>query len=156
MEALSGTSFDKTQKTMYIIEGLVYYLPPAAFKRQLTCISETAVVGSRLFFDFLHLSTLSGEVFHPGFETLMVSVWNKGETMYSGVDERPEAINCLLRKFGFKLSETLDAKQIQKRYLPHLEWKDNKPPVSVFFGYIAAEKIMAPIKRQDTWDKKRQ
>jgi len=153
MEALSGTTFDKTQKTMYIIEGLVYYLPPLAFKRQLTCISETAVVGSRLYFDFLHLSTLSGDKFHPGFETLMVSVWNKGEHMYSGVDERPEAINCLLKKFGFKLTEALDAKAIQGRYLTHLEWKDNQPPVSPYFGYIAAEKIMAPIKRMDTFEK---
>jgi hypothetical protein len=32
-----------------------------------------------------------GEAWHPGFETLMVSVWNKGEHFYSGVDERKEA-----------------------------------------------------------------
>lgn len=57
---------------MYMIEGLTYYLPPDAFKQQLQCISDCAVVGSRLYFDFLHLSTLSGEKWHPGFETLMV------------------------------------------------------------------------------------
>lgn len=72
MAALSSTSFDSTKRTMFIIEGLVYYLPPAAFKQQLTAISETAVRGSRLFFDFLHLDALSGDVFRPGLETLLV------------------------------------------------------------------------------------
>lgn len=33
---------------------------------------------------------MSGEAFYPGFETLMVSVWNKGEHFLSGVNERPE------------------------------------------------------------------
>lgn len=57
---------------MFIIEGLVYYLPPEAFKQSLTSISETAVAGSRLFFDFLHLESLSNEVLHPGLETLLM------------------------------------------------------------------------------------
>jgi O-methyltransferase involved in polyketide biosynthesis len=57
---------------MFIIEGLVYYLPPAAFKSSLTGISETAVAGSRLFFDFLHLDALSNEITMPGLETLLV------------------------------------------------------------------------------------
>ena len=71
-------------------QGLVYYLPPAAFKRLLASVGALAPAGSRLLFDFLHLATLAGERFHPGFETLMVSVWNKGEPFLSGVDERPE------------------------------------------------------------------
>jgi hypothetical protein len=57
---------------MFIIEGLVYYLPPEAFKKSLTGISETAVAGSRLFFDFLHLDALANEIVMPGLETLLV------------------------------------------------------------------------------------
>jgi O-methyltransferase involved in polyketide biosynthesis len=71
-EALKPTSFDPKQRTLFMTEGLVYYLPPAAFQQQLESISTNAAMGSRLFFDFLHLSTLSGENWHPGFETLMV------------------------------------------------------------------------------------
>lgn len=156
MEALSRTSFDSTKRTMFIIEGLVYYLPPGAFKQQLTAISETAVRGSRLFFDFMHLDALSGEVFRPGLETLLVSVWNKGEHMYSGVDPRPEAVKCLLKKFGFRLYELLDAKQITARFHPHCtKWSEASPHVSPYFGYIAAEKVTAPLKRQETINKKR-
>jgi O-methyltransferase involved in polyketide biosynthesis len=39
----------------------VYYLPPEAFKGLLNAISDNAVLGSRLFFDFINLSTMSGE-----------------------------------------------------------------------------------------------
>lgn len=42
------------------LQGLVYYLPPAAFKGLLSAISSTAAPGSRLFFDFIHLTTMSG------------------------------------------------------------------------------------------------
>ena len=38
----------------------MYYLPPAAFKGLLASISETATIGSRLYFDFINLSTMSG------------------------------------------------------------------------------------------------
>jgi O-methyltransferase involved in polyketide biosynthesis len=47
-----------------------YYLPASAFKQQLTAITETAVVGSRLFFDYITLQAMSAETFNPGFETL--------------------------------------------------------------------------------------
>ena len=53
----------------------VYYLPASAFKQQLNAITETAVVGSRLFFDYIHLDAMSAESYNPGFETLwLVSV----------------------------------------------------------------------------------
>jgi O-methyltransferase involved in polyketide biosynthesis len=39
----------------------VYYLPPLAFRSLLQSISDAAVVGSRVFFDFINLSTMAGE-----------------------------------------------------------------------------------------------
>lgn len=151
MQALAKTSWDSTRRTMFIMEGLIYYLPPEAFKASLTSISETAVAGSRLFFDFLHLDALSGEIWNPGLETLLVSVWNKGEMMYSGIDHRPQSIKKVLKKFGFRLYETLDAKQITARFHPHVtSWSSAMPHVSPYFGYIAAEKVLAPFKRKET------
>ncbi|KAF6252539.1 S-adenosyl-L-methionine-dependent methyltransferase [Scenedesmus sp. NREL 46B-D3] len=151
MDALSRSSWDSSRRTMFIIEGLVYYLPPQAFKKSLTGISETAVAGSRLFFDFLHLDALSNEIVMPGLETLLVAVWNKGEMMYSGIDHRPEALRSLLKKFGFRLHEVLDARGITRRHHPHVQgWSALQPHVAPFFGYVAAEKVQAPLKRQET------
>jgi hypothetical protein len=62
--------------------------------------------------------------------------------MYSGIDHRPEALRSLLRKFGFRLHEVMDAKDITRRYHPHVKgWSEVKPHVAPFFGYVAAEKV---------------
>lgn len=124
----------------FAAEGLLYYLPPAAIQQLLTCISASAAPGSRLLFDFLHLSTLLGEVWHPGFETLMLSVWNKGEVMYSGIDERPQRMQRLLQLFGFKLRELLQVRDVVQRYMPHVQYRANPPTVCPYFGYLSAEK----------------
>lgn len=90
--------------------------------------------------DFLHLSALRGDVWNPGFETLMLSVYNKGETMYSGLDERPECIEKLLQLFGFHTQEVLTARNMVKKYMPHTQYRANPPTVSPYFGYLAAVK----------------
>ncbi|GBF98456.1 S-adenosyl-L-methionine-dependent methyltransferase [Raphidocelis subcapitata] len=149
-DALAPSDFDRSRRTLYLIEGLVYYLPPVAFKSLLSALAETAAVGSRLYFDFINLSTMSGDVFHPGFETLMVSVWNKGEYFLSGLDEREQCVRAVLKKFGFRLHELVDAKALAARYLSHLEWKDKAPPLPPYFGYIAGEKALPPLKRIDS------
>eukprot|EP00775_Hariotina_reticulata_P003817 gene3817-4075_t len=140
-DALARTSYDPRKRSLFIAEGLVYYLPAGAVRQALSCVSSIAPRGSRLMFDFLHLSTLSGAVWHPGFETLMFSVWNKGEVMYSGIDERPEAVKALLQLFNFKTQAVLGARDLVKRYLPHKSYRSSPPIVSPYFGYIAAEKL---------------
>ncbi|GBF93833.1 acyl-coenzyme A oxidase peroxisomal [Raphidocelis subcapitata] len=81
--------------------------------------------------------------FYPGFETLMVSVWNKGEHFLSGVDEREESARALLKKFGFRLHELVDAKAMAARYLPHLmPWKSSPPPLPPYFSHMSGEKVL--------------
>lgn len=69
-DALKPTSFDPSKRTMFFMEGLIYYLPPAALQQLLSDISASCVAGSRLQFDFLHLSVLRGKKWMPGFDTL--------------------------------------------------------------------------------------
>lgn len=122
-------------------EGLVYYLPPCAVQQLLNCISSSSAPGSRLMMDFLHLSSLSGKVWHPGFETLWLSVFNKGERMYSGIDERPAAAEALMRQFSFHTHIVLTAQDLVQHYMPHLRYRSIPPTVSPYFGYLSAEKL---------------
>eukprot|EP00879_Flechtneria_rotunda_P007772 GHRR01008145.1.p2 GENE.GHRR01008145.1~~GHRR01008145.1.p2 ORF type:complete len:132 (-),score=31.68 GHRR01008145.1:2261-2656(-) len=122
-------------------EGLVYYLPPGAVEQLLSSISELSASGSRLMLDFLHLSCLAGTVWNPGFETLMLSVWNKGEVMYSGIDERPAAVEKLIKLFGFHTHAVLTARDMVKMYMPHKQYRARPPTVSPYFGYLSAEKV---------------
>jgi hypothetical protein len=34
-------------------------------------------------------------------------------------------VRALLKKFGFRLHELVDAKAMAARYLPHLQWRDD-------------------------------
>src|SRR5689334_9040832 len=53
--------------------------------------------------------------------------------------------------YSYRLYELLDAKQISGRFHPHITtWKEYSPHVPPYFGYIAAEKVTAPMKRQET------
>lgn len=71
--------------------------------------------------------------------------------MYSGIDANPAAIRSMLKKFGFRLYEVIGAKEITERFHPHVtKWNKASPHVSPYFGYIAAEKVYAPFKRQET------
>lgn len=91
--------------------------------------------------DFLHMTSLSGEVWHPGFETLWISVFNKGERMYSGIDERPAAVAALMQKFGFLTKTVLTARDLVEHYMPHVQYKTAPATVSPFFGYLSAQKL---------------
>lgn len=73
--------------------------------------------------------------------------------MYSGINPNKAAIASLLKKFGFRLYETINAKEITARFHPHVKWwNPTSPHVSPYFGYIAAEKVYAPFKRRDSVD----
>lgn len=124
-----------------VAEGLIYYLPPAAVQQLLTCISTISAPGSRVMLDFLHLDTLAGNVWHPGFETLMLAVQNKGETMYSGIDHRSEKVDELVRQFGLQTRELLHVRDMVKRYMPHKDYRADPPTVSPYFSYLSAEAV---------------
>ena len=109
----------------------------------LACVGANAAPGSRLAFDFLHLSTLRGDAWHPGFETLMTAVRDKGEPILSGVTEAPAAMAALLRPFGFRVTHQLGARALAARYLPYLKWRDAPPPLAPYFSYVSAEKVVA-------------
>lgn len=120
----------------------MYYLPAGAVHQLLSCIENISVPKSRITMDFLHLSSLSGSVWHPGFETLWLAVFNKGERMLSGIDERPAAVEALMRKFGFHTHIVLTGRNLVKHYMPHVQYKATPgPTVSPYFGYLSAEKL---------------
>jgi hypothetical protein len=80
-------------------------------------------------------------VWHPGYETLWLSVWNKGEMMYNGIDERPAAVEALLRRFGFHTHIVLTAQDMVQHYMPHTKYRGAPPLISPYFGYLSAAKI---------------
>jgi hypothetical protein len=89
-----------------------------------------------------HLLLLLCHPFTPPHPPHTQSTWNKGETIHSAIEPAPDAIRSLLKKFGFRLYEVIDARAITARFHPHAKtWYAASPHVSPYFGYIAAEKV---------------
>jgi hypothetical protein len=80
-------------------------------------------------------------VWHPGYETLWLSVILKRELMYNGMDERPAAMRALLRRFGFTTRAVLTAQDICAAYMPHTRYTGAPASIAPYFGYVSAEKL---------------
>lgn len=134
-------AFDSTQRTLFITEGLTYYLPPEAVASLLSSVAAAAPKGSRFAFDFMERSCAEGTSWRPGYDTLALAVWNKGEPFRSALDERPEALKALLGSFGFELTSLLGGKDLRDAYLPTLTWLPFAPAISPYFRYLSCEKV---------------
>jgi methyltransferase (TIGR00027 family) len=59
-DGLAKAGYDRTEKTLYILEGLVMYLPPAVVDGILSFIAENSGTGSIILFDYYPLSLVNG------------------------------------------------------------------------------------------------
>jgi methyltransferase (TIGR00027 family) len=50
--------YEKSQKTVFIMEGLIYYLPPKAVDEMLCFIAKNSGVGSAIIFDYVYESSI--------------------------------------------------------------------------------------------------
>jgi O-methyltransferase involved in polyketide biosynthesis len=123
-------------------EGLVYYLPACAVQQLLSSIQSVSAPKSRIVMDFVHLSALSGSVWHPGFETLWLAFFNKGERIISGIDERPAAAAALTRLFGFQTDAVLTSRDLTEKYMPHVQYRATPGATVIpYYGCMSAEKL---------------
>lgn len=57
-QRLTEHGYKKLQKTVFIMEGLIYYLQPKAVDEMLTFIAENSGAGSAIIFDYVHESSI--------------------------------------------------------------------------------------------------
>lgn len=146
-EALgSGTGFDRTRPALFLVEGLVYYLPVRAVHALIQSVADLAEPGSRLCFDFLHLDALEGRAKYAGWEQMRGRgpselgkdrrwhrripplafspplcadlVAGKGEPMVSGFQHDGDSMAKMLRRHGLELTELLSPTQMLQRFMP--------------------------------------
>ncbi|KAG2429495.1 hypothetical protein HXX76_010731 [Chlamydomonas incerta] len=137
-----GGGFDPTLRTLFTVEGLVYYLPPAAVSRLLASIRSVAAPGSRLAFDYLEQDVFAGRRFAAGYETLRLTVANKGEPKRSGLD--PGRLQDYLGGLGWRLTYAPSPQQVAAEMYPHLRWHALSPPIVPFYRFALAEAAAEP------------
>jgi methyltransferase (TIGR00027 family) len=100
VDRLKEAGYDAARATLFVWEGVTYYLPQEAVDHTLALVHRHSAAGTTLAFDYM--------------TTKLESV-NAGEPFLSFVD--PAEMPGWIARFGFRTSDHLDAAQMVERYL---------------------------------------
>ena len=113
--ALIGAGFDKNQKTLYVWEGVTYYLPAQAIDGTLGFIRQNSPPGSAVCFDYTSTFPGMDEAYGVREQREFMRTHSPGERMEFGIERTK--IESFLSERGFTLTEHLTPEDIEKRYL---------------------------------------
>jgi methyltransferase (TIGR00027 family) len=114
-DVLSREGFDKEKKTLFVWEGVTYYLSPEAVDLTLAFMRKNSPPGSTLFFDYMIQAKDIENRY--GVKTVLQS-WKRSyssEHVQFGIEEGN--LESFLSGCGFRLLENLTPEQMEKRFL---------------------------------------
>jgi len=114
-EVLMRAGFDPRKKTLFLWEGVSYYLSADAVEATFTFIRENSAPGSTVCFDYM---VQAPDMQNRYGVKVVLDSWRKAYTaehVRFGVDEG--AIETFLSQRGFRLIENLTTPEIEKRFL---------------------------------------
>ncbi len=115
-EALRGAGYDPAGRTLFMWEGVLYYLTRAAVETTLRCLAELAPAGSLLALDCLR----------TGIESV-----NPAEPFRFWMG--PDGLTTLLGEYGWQVTEVLDSAQMVRRFLTLPDGTEAEPCLPHFF-----------------------
>jgi len=104
-EKLCAAGFQKSLKTLYIWEGVTFYLEPKSVDKMLFEIKENSAAGSILSFDYQHID-IDNDLINTGL---------KDETVKFGM--KSDEIETYLIGMGYSVLEKVDSEKMCNRYL---------------------------------------
>ena len=113
-QELYNNGYNKSLKTLFIIEGLIYYIPPKAATETLTFIAKNSGNGSAVIFDYFPESVVNGDNKTEIAQNLRIFPQLQGEPLQFGINE--EKIEKYLKKFGFKHIKNIRSDEYKKIY----------------------------------------
>lgn len=117
-DSLSGkldeAGFRKSQRCLFILEGLLMYLQPDSVRMTFRTIQEYAGKGSWMVFDIIYASVLRKEGLYYGEADIINTVTRVGEQWLFGIEK--VALEPFLAEFGFKIIDQKDATALEKAF----------------------------------------
>jgi len=111
---LDESNFDKTEKTLFILEGLTMYLSQDTVAETFQFIHDYSISGSLIVFDYIYASVLRLEQKYYGENDIYQRVKKDNEKWVFGIEEGK--IENFLNKLNFSLVEHLDSKDMENQY----------------------------------------
>ncbi len=115
VERLAQAGFAKDRQSLFLWEGVTYYLPREAVEATLAFVRQNAAAGSRLCLDYMIQAPDIESRY--GVKTVLES-WRKtyaSEHVQFGIDEG--TIGAFLSQRGFRLIENLGPQELERRFL---------------------------------------
>ncbi|MGB9979886.1 SAM-dependent methyltransferase [Methanobacterium sp.] len=113
-QKLFDNGYDPSKKTLFIMEGLIMYIPPKAVAETLLFIVENSGKGSAVIFDYYPESIVDGTCKLEIGANIRNYVAKQGEPLQFGIKE--EKIEDFLIEFGFSKVQNVTSKDYKKLY----------------------------------------
>lgn len=113
-EKLFENGFISSKKTLFILEGLVMYIPPESVAEIFSFITENSAKGSMVIFDYYPQSVVDGTCKLEIGQNIRNHLIKIGEPLQFGIKEGE--IENFLKEFGFSSIENMTSEDYKKAY----------------------------------------
>ena len=111
-QKLPGNGYDRSKKTLFLMEGLVMYIPPMAVDEMLSFIVNNSAKGSEVLFDYFIQSVVDGT---SGTEKNMRDfAAQQGEPFLFGIEDG--AAEVFLKERGFSRVQNVTSDDYKNAY----------------------------------------
>lgn len=113
-DKLFEDGYDSSKKTLFILEGLVMYIPPSAVDEILSFIIKNSAKGSSVIFDYYPESVVDGTCDLEIGNNIRNFLIQQGEPLQFGIEA--DKIEDFLSNFGFSNIKNLTSEEYKKAY----------------------------------------
>jgi methyltransferase (TIGR00027 family) len=115
-EALREHAYAPAARTLFLWEGVTYYLPVDAVRSVLSLVASQSGPGSSIVFDYVTRAFVDGD--YSGYGTRrLADGWRRlGDVNRCGIDE----VAAFVCPIGLRVKSDIDAVELERRYLAQL------------------------------------
>lgn len=135
-QQLLESGYNKSLKTLFIMEGLLMYLSPEIVDKILSFVVHNSGKDSAIIFDYIPLSVVDGTCELEAGQNWRNGVMAVGESFLFGINDGK--IQSFLVQRGFKNIRNMDSEDYKKAYF-HGKNKDRKVNSLSLFAYAVVE-----------------
>jgi methyltransferase (TIGR00027 family) len=111
---LRDAGFQKGQRSLFVLEGLLMYLQAESVDATFRTIQEYGGEGSWVVFDYVYASVLRREKLYYGESEVMTSVTRTGEKWHFGIERGK--LGEFLSTYGLNTMDEKDAQELERTY----------------------------------------
>jgi methyltransferase (TIGR00027 family) len=133
-DRLLANGYSPAKKTLFLLEGLIMYLPPEAVDETLAFIRNHSGPGSEALFDYYPLSAVDGTDTRPIAANIRYFTRQQGEPLKSGIPDGE--VEAFLAARGFSNVRNVTGKDYRRMYF---HGKNASRQVCDLLSFVSAE-----------------